>query len=407
MNFYKDEVKKLWNLNLLGQGMKIGHLDTGIDGSHPAFFRRIASFRRFSYSGFKEESVPAYDTSWHGTHTAGLVSGGIVSGHPIGSAFEAQLYAGMVIEEGNIIARILCGLDWLIDCGVQVVNLSLGLPFPTPVFKAILRAMHQHDILVVCPIGNAGAGRAHTPGYYPEVLSVGAATDDGCIAPFSGSYHLDGTPVCCKPDVIGLGVDILSAVPGGGLQTRSGTSIACAQIAGLAVLLRQSAPKSSATMVKEAIISSSSPCKPEQAHRAAHGLVNPLKAWQYLIHLMQEPSLSLLSPEENSEPSVKFIDPRLQNKCLTTPETAICESIFVFKDKNDIRQFRYFIDSHIRTDAQNLYRVKILKYAPVAILKAPNKLIREIIGWHSVNIASACDIDRIALPRRGWLTAPF
>lgn len=287
-------------MGIMGEEILIGHLDTGVDGAHLSLRKKIAAFQRFGYRGFAEEAISPIDSREHGTHIAGLLVGS--SSHEsaatdcLGIAPSAQLCSGMVIEEGNLIARVLSGLDWLIDCQVKVVNLALGVSSETPIFRTLIQEMIARDVVVVCSIGNQGAGKSTSPGSYPEVISVGALDIDGVrVAPFSGSSHPKNSTVCIKPDIVAPGVDILSSVPGNKTARKCGTSMAAAQVAGLAALLRQAFPEATNTLIKSALIESCAPCLSEQSHRSAYGIVRPVQALEWLSDWQRGDKASIFS----------------------------------------------------------------------------------------------------------------
>ena len=60
-----------------------------------------------------------HDTDEHGTHTAGTITGRKVGSTAFGVAPEAILASTIVIEGGNVIARILAGMDWVVGLGVR------------------------------------------------------------------------------------------------------------------------------------------------------------------------------------------------------------------------------------------------------------------------------------------------
>src|SRR5581483_1663505 len=43
--------EKLWAEGLAGKGIRVGHLDTGVDGKHPALAGRIKGFVEFDFGG--------------------------------------------------------------------------------------------------------------------------------------------------------------------------------------------------------------------------------------------------------------------------------------------------------------------------------------------------------------------
>lgn len=396
MNSFSESIARLRELGLQGQGIRVGHLDTGIDGAHPAFAGRIAAFRRFGYRGIAEEAIPACDSGRHGTHTAGLIVGQEADNHTFGIAPSARLFAGMVIEEGNIISRVLAGLDWLIDCEVQVVCLTLGVFTDTPVFRSLIREMTRRDILIVCPIGNRGAGKASTPGCYPEVLAVGAANIDDSVPAFSGSCHQPNSEVCEKPDLLAPGVVVLSAIPGGAFGELSGTSMAAAQVAGCAALLKGAFPNLPNLLIKTALIKSCNPLPTDQNHRAANGMINPIKAYE-LLNSREKDSLTTENKAvDNSEKATfkKFVDPRLVMQLNMTTETSLCEAVFEFESKDAVSDFIRFIASANSCDDSYRSSFKVLKHGPIVICQAPQVIIKQVMQWSSVSIASACDFDR-------------
>ena len=61
-------IPELWAEGLSGKGVLVGHLDTGVDGRHPALRTAIAKFADFDALGRAKSPVPApYDTDSHGT----------------------------------------------------------------------------------------------------------------------------------------------------------------------------------------------------------------------------------------------------------------------------------------------------------------------------------------------------
>ena len=251
------DVPKLWKQGLTGKGIRVGHLDTGADGKHPALKTAIAAFAEFDFMGFQVKPAPkAHDTDEHGTHTAATIAGRAVQGRAVGVAPNAELASAIVIEGGNVVARILGGMDWAVTQKVRLLSMSLGLRGFVDSFLALTQILRAKNILPVFAAGNEGPGTSRSPGNYAEALSVGAHDDHGKVASFSSSQRFARVNDPLVPDLVGPGVDVISAKPGGGFQIMSGTSMATPHLAGLAALLFEAKPSATANEVESAIFKS-------------------------------------------------------------------------------------------------------------------------------------------------------
>lgn len=243
-----------------GSGVVVAVLDSGIDGTHPAFTGVELVQRNFTQS-------PDHDESGHGTHCAGIIFGRDVQGTRIGIARGIRrALIGKVIGEGQNTLMIPSAILWALQNGAQIISMSLGIDFARyaasledeglPKAIAISRALEGYRAnvrlldsmvrqvnaasraaLIVAAAGNESrtdvdprfeAGLS-LPAACEGVLSVAAVgrhPDGLAIAPFSNTGAL-----ICAP-----GVDIVSAAPGAGLASRSGTSMATPHVAGVAAL---------------------------------------------------------------------------------------------------------------------------------------------------------------------------
>lgn len=249
-------VDKLWTMGLSGAGVRVGHLDTGIDASHPALKGALFAFAEFNRLGVQIQGAKPRDSGDHGTHTAGTIAARTVNGISFGVAPGCQLASALVIEGGNVIARVLAGLDWAIGQNVRVLSMSLGLVGARDDFRPIIKIMRKSGILPVIAIGNEGPGTSRYPGNYPESLSVGAIDENDDIADFSSSQKFLRKLEPIVPDLIGPGVDVLSCIPKGEYVLSSGSSMATPHIAGLAALLFEAFPKATPLQIEQAIAAS-------------------------------------------------------------------------------------------------------------------------------------------------------
>lgn len=244
------KAKKARENGLTGAGIRIGILDTGIDAGHSEFSGKSVSFQEFDASG-SAVTGSARDTGNHGTHVSA-----IAAGRTTGVAPDSALAVAAVLTSSGsgTRAQILAGLNWLIshrhgandaDVGVDVLNASLGSSAYNNFLHGTLTAAMAVGIHMVAAIGNSGSlgiNRHGSPGNYDIVTGVGAVDSAGNIAAFSDWGTVPQHGGIRKPDLAAPGVNIRSAVPGGGMAFMSGTSMAAPMVAGACALVLQKNP---------------------------------------------------------------------------------------------------------------------------------------------------------------------
>jgi hypothetical protein len=257
-----DELAKTMP-QLNGNGVFVGHIDTGVDGVHPALAGKVALF----YDGAKGKISDPVDTDTHGTHTAGTIVGGLNNGSPMGVAPGARLISAGALEGFD---QMLKAMEFMLDPdGRPETNDSPRLVSNSwncegaPDLEAFYRAINAWEaagILTVFSAGNAGPrpGSITKPHEHPLAYAIAATAPGGKVADFSsrGPGIFNGQKTA-KPDISAPGVDIVSSLPGGRFGAMSGTSMATPHVAGLAALLYQLAPSVTPAKMREIMTVSS------------------------------------------------------------------------------------------------------------------------------------------------------
>jgi hypothetical protein len=248
-----------------GRGVTVGMLDTGVDFSHPDLRDKMrpGGWAEFDVDGNQVAGSEPHDTSDHGTMCAGTIVGGNQSGGWIGVAPEAQLVVALVIDgvKGGSEKQALAGLKWMLEQGVDVINMSIGKfiadPETPPVFAEAMYNCVLAGIPAVVAIGNEGAQTTDSPGNDMFAYSVGATDLHDNPAGFSGgrtqilrSPNIPINPALLpflykKPEIAAPGVAIKTSAPGDLWSFGSGTSLATSHVSGAAALLL------SATTIRE------------------------------------------------------------------------------------------------------------------------------------------------------------
>jgi serine protease len=203
-----DAVKapEAWEAADKGGNARVLVLDTGVDKDHPALASRFEKGRDFSNSSGLP--YPFFDDQGHGTHVAGTVLADGVTTGLYGVAPEAKLLAGKVCAaRGCSSIAIISGVNWAVEEGVDVVNMSLGGPFGSDFARKAYVAAEEADVLIVAAAGNDGVSRVGFPAAYKTTFAVGAINPDRTKADFS-----QWGP---ELDIMAPGVDVMSSVPQG------------------------------------------------------------------------------------------------------------------------------------------------------------------------------------------------
>lgn len=292
------EVPQVWE-KTKGAGIKIGVLDTGVFGDHPALDKRVADFVIIDPLGRRISATPTFDAGAHGTHVCGTIAGGQTpEGVSIGVAPEAELLVAGVLVGDATLRTLLEGLDWAIEKGAEIINMSLGFNYYEPMFTEVFDVLiHQYGVLPIVAVGNENQGNSSSPGNAHNALAVGAlerlSRTRVDVAFFSSGASLvfpgqEPNQLVTKPDVTAPGVQVYSAIPptlrADGAYYYSymdGTSMAAPHVAGVAALLMAAEPDAPVTdiaqVIKEtALHPGGADRRPD--NRWGHGMVRPGEA---------------------------------------------------------------------------------------------------------------------------------
>lgn len=279
----------MWRSGYTGKGIKVAVLDTGVDQAHPDLRGVETLEKNFSTSS------DAKDRYGHGTHVASILAG---SGAKSGGRYKG-VAPGVKLLDGKVLAddgsgsmsTIVSGMQWAVDQGAKVVNMSLGYgdePGTDPLEAAVARLSGK--ALFVVSAGNEGGETLtiKSPGSAPAALTVGAVDKQDALAGFSSrGPTLDGVP---KPDITGPGDDITAAQTtqseepsSEGYTSKSGTSMAAPHVAGAAALVLQQHPDWTGARLKALLTGSAKPNPLLNAHQQGAGRVDLTRAATALV----------------------------------------------------------------------------------------------------------------------------
>lgn len=244
------------DLGLSGRNVNVCIIDSGIF-LHQDFDKRIIYFKDFT----NNNSTFIYDDNGHGTHVCGIVAGnGISSNYKyMGIAPNSNLIILKVLDQkgnGNL-EDLLNAIEWVYlnhkKYNIRIVNLSISISYHSIKFKDYkklqklldyIKFLYFENVIIVTAAGNDGPS--------DDTLSeIGNNVYTICVGCHDGNYLSNSKNKCenysgrgdkrgyfLKPDVVAPGSQIIScSASRNHYIKRSGTSMSCPIVSGIAANL--------------------------------------------------------------------------------------------------------------------------------------------------------------------------
>ena len=229
-----------WNLQLIhapeawdlsrGDNVTIAIVDTGVNRDHPDLRDKLVP----GYDFVNDDDTP-WDDNGHGTFVA-LIAAAATNNH-IGIAGVGCNAKVMPVKALNAWgvgthASVAAAIVWATDHGADVINLSLGGPYPSHTLSEAVEYAWNQGVVLVAAVGNEASSIPAYPAAYPVVMAVTGVTAEAQRARFAN-----------------YGQYISVAAPGGAVfpgngweQPWRGTSLAAPHVAGVAALVASANP---------------------------------------------------------------------------------------------------------------------------------------------------------------------
>jgi subtilisin len=216
-----------------GASVRVAIVDGGIEHDHPWLDDCVRGGVAVVYDEnvegmvYYEDDDRPQDLSGHGTACAGII-------HSI--APKAELYSVRVLGKdmrGRAI-QFAAGLEWAIENGMQVVNLSLSTSREEyyGLFHELADDAYFKNVVLVSAVNNVPA--PSYPSLYSSVISVAAHEGKHPL-----TYYYNPSP----PVEFGApGIDVEVAWNNGQYLTSTGNSFAAPHITGIVALIRAKHP---------------------------------------------------------------------------------------------------------------------------------------------------------------------
>ena len=277
------KANKLWEIGITGLGRLVMNIDTGVEGTHPAFASRWRGnngqpWWRAWFDKNGSTTAPA-DCDGHGTHTMGIMCGRSAAGDTVGVAPNAQWIAARTICSSPHTSNSIAAFQWAMNPDSNASTTSdmpdaIGNSWYDPdvsnecsgIYKTTLDALEAAGIAVVFSCGNSGSGAStitkpkNINTNLVNAFSVGNINGNNPFPYPIASSSSRGPSLCggtgsllIKPEVCAPGTSVRSSYTGGGYSLLSGTSMACPHIVGAVALLKEVAPNLTGKQILEAL----------------------------------------------------------------------------------------------------------------------------------------------------------
>ena len=224
-----------------GVGVRLAVIDSGVRSDHPAISGHVTA----TFSAFPGAESAALNTE-HGTAVASIIAA--QSGMK-GVARDVALMSAQVFrvnEAGHLVGDsfdIVRGMDWAVDNGARILNLSFAGRHDA-MLQAAVEAADAKGVIMVAATGNEGADALVAyPAAYDNVIAVTATDEDDELYGFANRGP--------RVELAAPGVDVLVAAGPDGFGLQTGTSMATAYISGSIALMLGREPDLAVRTIKE------------------------------------------------------------------------------------------------------------------------------------------------------------
>jgi hypothetical protein len=249
-----------------GSNVLVAVIDSEIDSKHPDLAG--AFVERFDAVG-RADKPHSHGTGMTGAIVAHRQLMGIA---PAAKILAVHAFSPDAAESPQATTQhILAGLEWAINKGARVINMSFAGPYD-PMLQLAMKKAHDKGVVLVAAAGNMGPKSPPLyPAADPNVIAVTAVDqNDRLFASANQGPHIA---------VAAPGVDILEPAPNAAYQVTTGTSVAAAHVSGIAALMLERNSTLKPDAVHEILTSTAKPLGAKaRDDQFGWGLVDPARA---------------------------------------------------------------------------------------------------------------------------------
>lgn len=278
-----------WNLSMigadlslkngyLGNGVKVGVIDSGINKNHNDIKNSVSE----GYN-FLTNNTDTSDTLGHGSFVSGLIAAelnkyGMVGVAPKSEIIPLKTFSGTSTNISYIIKAIYSGVDKF-NC--DILNMSLGFSFESLALKNAVEYAHEKGVIMIAAVGNTKSTTSNPlnyPAAYDCVIGVGSVDSSKIIAVTSIKNE---SVFVAAPGANVTSINYASDIA---YKTGSGTSYATPHVTAMAAILKSIDKSLSLEDIKDILINTSEDIYDEGYDiKSGYGIINVNRGIEYLL----------------------------------------------------------------------------------------------------------------------------
>ena len=250
----------------VGKDVPVAVIDSQIDAAHPDLA-----------GAFGEQFDAVGKTDKADNHGTGMTGAIVAHRRLLGVAPGARILAVHAFSPDQqnsaqaTTQHVLAGIDWAIEKGARIINMSFAGPYD-PMLQLALKKAHDKGIVLIAAAGNAG----------PRSQPLYPAADENVIAVTAIDANDRLLPQANQGPHIALaapGVGVLEPAANAGYQLTTGTSVAAAHVSGVAALIIERKPDIDFAALEKILFSTAKDLGPKgRDSQFGFGLVDPYRA---------------------------------------------------------------------------------------------------------------------------------
>ncbi len=188
-------MESAWDIETGNSGTIVAIVDTGVAYEDYGIYRQAPDLANTNFVGgydFVNNDTHPNDDEGHGTHVTGTVAQSTNNGIGVaGVAFNCSIMPVKVLDNfgSGGYAGIADGIYFAADNGAQVINMSLGGPYPSITLENACAYAYNKGVTIVCASGNDGSLTtvSYPAAYDAYCIAVGATTYNEEVAYYSNA----------------------------------------------------------------------------------------------------------------------------------------------------------------------------------------------------------------------------